>query len=145
MPGGRLRLAGALLCWSCASAVAPAPFDDNVRGCWIERRGAEALTMRWLRGAAGAWNGEMLAYASGVGPERQRFALKPEGRAGWTICPLDEALPHGPPCMPAFFGAVAEEGAEWMELHADPRRLRFLYRTGGDTLVLFDGQRDGCD
>ena len=57
-------------------------------------------------------------------------------------------MPHGPPCRPGFFGAghAVEEDADWMELHADPERLRFVYRPSAeDTLVLFDGARDGCD
>ncbi len=144
-------IAGLAACASVAADAAAPP--AALRGCWIERRGADTLTMRWFpkQGESG-WRGDLLTYAPGEAPTALRFDLDPTGgereRFGWAACQIEE--PHGPPCRRMVFGDGASlgEGDDWMEIHASADHLRFVYRAGPapeDSLVLFDGQRDGCD
>lgn len=111
--------------------------------------------MRWFPNRVGAgWRGDMIDFAPGTpdGVTARRFNLDPavgENESfGWAVCQIEE--PHGPPCRRAVFGDGASlgEGDDWMEVHASADHLRFVYRAGPapeDILVLFDGQRDGCD
>ena len=146
------RLAALLLLAGCASA-APAVAPDALRGCWIERRGQDTITMRWFPKPDGAsWHGDELFYRAGEEPAHQGFDVEPrrdgqEFGPGWAICPLDDGLPHGPPCRPLFFGRgqFAGEGAEWMELRFGSDRLALISVTSGQRSALFDGGRDGCD
>lgn len=108
--------------------------------------------MRWFPGASPfEWQGDLLNYHPGAEPTHTAFRLTPtggdEGGPGWAICQIDDGLAHGPPCQPAFFrnGRMSGDGAEWMELHAGPDRLRFVFKTSGTAMSLFDGARDGCD
>lgn len=136
---------------ACAIAAVPARPPEALRGCWIERRGAETVTMRWFpQESPISWRGDLLNYPAGGGePLPQTFMLGATAgereQFGWAVC--EQGEPHGPPCRRAVFGAGHSlgEGDDWMELHASADHLRFLYRTGPDTLVLFDGARDGCD
>lgn len=140
------RLLPTLLLAACASVPAAPP--EALRGCWIERRGTETLTMRWFPTGEGAmeWRGDLLSHAQGQEPAPQSFRLTPTAgereHFGWALCPQGE--PYGPPCQPLHFRTSRGEG-EAFELIAAPERLRLTYRSGTDRLVLFDGARDGCD
>lgn len=135
----------ALLAGACTTAqVAGArPFDD-LRGCWIERRGEETLTMRWFpdRVRAGVWRGDLLRYTPGQAPAAQTFLLEQDSM---VLCPQDE--PHGPPCKPVFFdgSGPADEDQDWFSVQADAQSLRFDYVIGLDSMLLFNGASDGCD
>ncbi|MGE0828352.1 MAG: hypothetical protein AB7O04_03255 [Hyphomonadaceae bacterium] len=131
-----------VLLGACAT-MASAPLQ-NLRGCWIERRGEETLTMRWFPAAEG-WRGDLNSYLGGD-VSHQAFRLTP-GEGGWEICPLDDGLSHGPPCRPAYFGLgqPTEAGADWMEIEAGPDALRFSNVVSGARAAVFDGARDGCD
>jgi len=138
-----------LLLAACVGGAAPLEPPAALRGCWIERRGAETLTMRWFpAGEAGPleWRGDLLSYVPSQEPAPQSFRLTPTAgereHFGWALCP--EAEPHGSPCHPLHFRPSRGEG-EAFELIATPETLRLAYRTGTDRLVLFDGARDGCD
>lgn len=137
---------------ACVSSSAVNEPSEALRGCWIERRGADTITMRWFPDENGhEWKGDMLNYHPGTEPTHTIFRVTPtggdEGGPGWAACEIDDGQAHGPPCKGLYFrvGHMSGEGAEWMELHASQERLRFVYKTSGQTLTLFDGARDGCD
>lgn len=133
---------------ACASAV-PARVPENLRGCWIERRVAETITMRWFPSSPIDWRGDLLSYRDGLDPAPQTFLLGAAAgekeRWGWAICQKDDALGHGPPCQPLFFGRGPSSASERMEIVATKDRLRFEFINGDHHLTLFDGARDGCD
>jgi len=141
-------LVSLLLLTGCATASAPIS-PEAARGCWIERRGDETLTMRWFpdRRQTGAWHGDLMRYTPNEEPLHQGFRLEPAG-AGWRMCPLDDGMPHGPPCRDGFIGAgveTEENGGEWLALVPTPTRLRLEHWVSGMETVFFDGARDGCD
>jgi len=143
-----LGVIGTLTITSCATAT-PDHVPETLRGCWIERRGAETLTMRWFPTDAYNWRGDLLSYRDGQEPAPQTFLLGATAgekeRAGWALCPHDDALGHGPPCQPLFFGRGPSSNPERMEIVATKDRLRFDFINGDQRLMLFDGARDGCD
>lgn len=134
---------------ACTTAsVAAGP--DGLRGCWIERAGAETKTMRWFAAESGAWRGDQLTYHNGDEPQHQGYRLEPgdpDGRAAWRLCPIDDGLMHGPPCLPAFLGRgdIREEGVDWFELKTSPDRFALILVRSHQRTPLFDGRRDGCD
>jgi hypothetical protein len=133
---------------ACATASAPDSVPAAVRGCWIERRADETLTMRWFPTNEGPlqWRGALNSYKPGEETSLQTFRIDPTAgereQFGWALCP--EGEPHGPPCQPLFFQPSHGED-EAFELIASEAHLRFAYRNGEDRLVLFEGARDGCD
>ncbi len=137
-----------LLAASCTSAI-PDRVPDAVRGCWIERRGAETLTMRWFPSSPIDWRGDLLSYRDGMESAPQTFligaAAGEKERWGWALCQRDDALMHGPPCQPLFFGPGSSSASERMEIVATKDRLRFEFVNSDQRLTLFDGARDGCD
>lgn len=137
-----------LLAAGCASAV-PDSVPEALRGCWIERRGAETLTMRWFPSSPINWRGDLLSYRDGADPAPQTFLLGAAAgekeRWGWALSQRDDALGHGPPCQPLFFGRGPSSASERMEIVATKDRLRFEYINGDQRLTMFDGARDGCD
>lgn len=141
------RLIPALLLAACAATSSAEP-PAYLRGCWIERRDPETVTMRWFpeRERPGAWLGDMHIYAARDGVEALQFRLQSSPR-GFFFCPLDPAMPHGPPCRAAFFGAghVDEDGGGWVEIRAGTERLTIALRDREESHVIFNGARDGCD
>ena len=137
-----------LLATGCATAT-PDHVPENLRGCWIERRGAETLTMRWFPSSPIDWRGDLLSYRDGADPAPQTFLLGAAAgeneRWGWAVCEKDDALGHGPPCQPLYFGRGPSSSAERMEISVTKDRLRFEFVNGDQRLTLFDGARDGCD
>lgn len=134
-----------LLAACATTGVQPSP--ETVRGCWIERRGAETLTLRAFpeRSERRVWRLDLMLYTPGEEPAPQLYRIEPAA-AGWRICLIEE--PHGPPCRDAFFGPgveTAENGGEWMELRAARETLHFTYHVAGERFVFFAGARDGCD
>lgn len=147
MPTQPLRAAlAALLAAACASASAPDAVPQALRGCWIERRGADTITMRWFPAEHGDWRGDLLHYAPDADPEPQVFrivaAAGEREQWGWALCP--EAHPTDPPCRALSFGGVGLDvvGAE-IRVTGDALRLALV--DSGQRLLLFDGRRDGCD
>lgn len=137
-----LRLLLPLALCACVTATAPA---DSLRGCWIERRGADTLTMRWFpdRERPGGWRGDLLHYTPGYDPAAQVFLMHGDGR-GWEICGQDEV--RRPPCKPVLINdATPTTGEDYFALATAAERLSFAYVSGSDRLILFDGARDGCD
>lgn len=150
----KLPLIVLFLVAACATDASVADVPASLRGCWIEHRGTDAVTMRWFPKGERAlgWHGDQLFYHDGDDPAHQGYDVDPsdagdESASAWTICPLDDGLPHGPPCMPVWFGRghVVGDVTEWMELEARGDRLTMTYVTGGERYVHFNGQRDGCD
>jgi hypothetical protein len=139
-----------LVAAACASSP-PDRVPEALRGCWIERRGAEAITMRWFPANNFSWRGERLSYRGNEQPAHDSFQIDATAgekeRFGWAVCPLDDSLPHGPPCQPLYFGRgpAPADDSEWMEINAAREQLRFDYVNGGQRLSLFNGVRDGCD
>ena len=137
----------ALALFGCASS-APVGMDPSaLRGCWIERRGDNAVTQRWFPKADG-WQGDELTYLPAGEPDAVRWKLKRGGDAApWTMCMVELSMASSPPCWRAFFGPGVADGdnAQWVEIDAQPETLKITYVTGGDRAVTFDGKRDGCD
>lgn len=141
----RILLAAAMLA-ACATPVAPVG-PDLLRGCWIERRGENTITQRWVpRGDD--WHGDELTYFPAGDPDRVLWKLIRGGDAApWSMCMVEQNMMSSPPCWRAFFGAGAVDGenAQWVEIDARVETLRITYVTGEDRAVTFDGARDGCD
>jgi hypothetical protein len=137
----------ALLLAACASSP-PGPGPEALRGCWIERRGDQTITQRWVREIGGAWRGDELTYfAPGADPDPARWRLKPDADGVWAMCMVELAMASAPPCWPAtFVGRQAEnEDDRRVEIAASEETLRITYVTGDDRAVTYDGRRDGCD
>ncbi|MBL8549708.1 MAG: hypothetical protein JNJ73_06965 [Hyphomonadaceae bacterium] len=147
-----MRLLPLLLLASCATAAPAANqlADDlaHLRGCWIERRSDEALTMRWKQGASspGDMVGDFLRYPRNGEPEPNRFILR-DGEGGFLWCDQDLGMPHGPPCQPAVVGAGPPPDPEsmWVRVTASEEHLRVAIESGETSSPIFDGARDGCD
>lgn len=112
-----------------------------LRGCWIERRGGDTLTMRWFPDGA-FWRGEWMRYpAGGANPETARYRIADTPR-GWQVCgaredrcwPLDVTLP-----------TLAEDPPERMTVWASETALHMEINTRDGADIVFRGARDGCD
>lgn len=134
----------ALALAACATAAADSVPAD-LRGCWIERRGADTITMRWFPSQGSSWRGDLLHYAAGVDPEPQVFLIDATAgeneQFGWALCPQDE--PTNPPCRALVFGPSDLDYRA--EIRVSPEHLRMVWIDVDHELVLFDGARDGCD
>jgi hypothetical protein len=132
---------------SCATA---GPADDlaQLRGCWIERRGEETLTMRWRQEASspGDHAGDMLVYRADAAAEADRFILR-DAEGGFLWIDLDLGMPHGPPAQPAVVGAgpPADPESTWVRITPSAERLRIAIESGETSSPIFEGVRDGCD
>jgi hypothetical protein len=140
----------ALTLAGCATAATPGAIPDALRGCWIERRGADTVTMRWFpeRGSP-SWRGDQLIYTPGEEPAHQAYRIQratigDETSSPWSVCPLDDGLPHGAPCRGVFFADGSREDYR-AEIRASAERLRFAFIDTESELVFFNGARDGCD
>ena len=125
--GGVRALGLAFLLCACVTAANVTDVPAALRGCWIERSGINAKTFRWFPKAEGSsWHGDEMVVHDGDDPGHQGFDIDATGgeenASGWTICPLDDGLPHGPPCMPLWFGAghAVGDDQDWMEIHVTP-------------------------
>ncbi|MBI1251317.1 MAG: hypothetical protein GC189_07585 [Alphaproteobacteria bacterium] len=136
-------MAAALALGSCASApsMPPSPDLSLLRGCWIQRGGDAARTMRWFPDGAG-WRGELLVYWPGNRrPSETRYRVLPAPDV-WQVCdndaarcwPLDTTLPTEADEPPSRATLVASASALVFDIH-DGARLQPVFR----------GQRDGCD
>lgn len=131
-----------LLVASCATAPALTP-AERVAGCWIDRVGDnDAVTMRWLPGAAGALNGDLLRYSSAGAGGRESYVLRQTAEA-WALCETTEG--SGGACWNVAEGQTGslEGGRAFIDAHGE--RLRIAILDGGGERVLFQGRRDGCD
>lgn len=144
-----LLTAASIALTACATTSA-GPETEALRGCWIERRGAHTLTMRWFptSGEPSAWTGNMLLYTPGQEPDASVYEIVPAAgereQWGWAMCPQEE--PTNPPCVAAYFGRGDPAAGSWFEIAAAPETLAIRYVTeGGEGFTLFNGQRDGCD
>ena len=135
----------ALALTACATSTAPS-VPSVLRGCWIAQEPDRTVTMRWFPHGA-SWRGDQLFYAKDGGePQHQAYRIDAggEGEAGgWSICPLDDGLPHGAPCRALYFSASSEEYHAEIIVNAD--HLHFAWVDDGQENVLFDGARDGCE
>lgn len=140
-----MRVLAALLLAGCVSASHANHVPDALRGCWIERRGENTITMRWFPSGGLSWRGDVLRYAPGFEPAAQVFLIEPAAgeneQFGWALCPQEE--PTNPPCRPLSFGPA--QGGDRAEIHVTDESLRLLLADDPDRMVLFNGQRDGCD
>ena len=142
----RFFLLAALFLAACATS-APPSVPAQLRGCWIAREPERTVTMRWFPQGA-AWRGDQLFYDKAGGePAHQAYRIEANNGAnaqgGWTICPLDDGLPHGAPCRALSFGPSSED--YHAELVATADHLHFAWVDEGEETILFDGARDGCD
>lgn len=122
-----------------------APGADALRGCWIERRGFETLTMRWFpdAAAAGAWRGDAMLYA-GERVDSAALRLEPSG-AAWRLCGLEAYGIDAASCTPAHFGDASPAPDEpYAEIFAAAETLRIV-GIDDTRATVFDGARDGCD
>jgi hypothetical protein len=143
------RLIGFLAAASLAAcATTPGSGSvDNLRGCWIERRGWDTLTMRWFPDVdeRSAWRGETTRINGGGEIRNVTLRLKRSGGT-YVLCKTrKDASTDQPTCTPAYFGeAPARADEPYTEIYAGPETLRIEGRDGYATTV-FDGERDGCD
>ncbi|MBL8530255.1 MAG: hypothetical protein JNK94_00840 [Hyphomonadaceae bacterium] len=134
--------AALLLLSACASVFTPAP-DERLAGCWIERSGAVATTMRWFASPQqpGSMSGDLLRYGGGSeAPLGQQYTLAPVDD-GWRLCRTgDQAI-----CWPVAQGRSGslEGGLAFIDRYGE--RLRISVVDGTGETELFDGGRDGCD
>ncbi|MET0182714.1 MAG: hypothetical protein ABW199_07505 [Caulobacterales bacterium] len=141
---------------ACASASF-APVPQELRGCWIERRGETTLSMRWFPENAGSsWRGDMLTYRPGAEPLGETYSLGlSAGEDGgdappaWAICgrAANADAASATDCRRVFFRDTNQvrRGGPWAELRATPERLVFTEESEAGIITRFDGQRDGCD
>jgi hypothetical protein len=148
----RAVLTAASIALAACATTSPALEAEALRGCWIERRGAETVTMRWFptADASSSWTGDLLTYRPGGPPEASQFTIVPAAgereQWGWALCPQEE--PTNPPCRALIFGDGEIEGevADWFEVRAGAETLKIAFEvSGGEGFTLFDGRRDGCD
>jgi hypothetical protein len=134
-------VAALLLLASCATSPSTPP-SERVAGCWIARDGANATTMRWFPGADGAFNGELLRYTAAGAGEHESYVLRPSVE-GWELCQTMSA--DASQCWFVAQGTSGslEGGRAFIDSHRD--RLRIAIVNEGEELVLFQGNRDGCD
>lgn len=127
---------------SCATSPPATPYE-RVAGCWIDRVGDnDAVTMRWLPGAGGELNGDLLRYTSAGAGGREMYVLRQTAIA-WTLCETTEGAAGT--CWNVAQGESGslEGGRAFIDAHGD--RLRIAILDGGSERVLFQGRRDGCD
>lgn len=132
-----------LLMLSGCATVFSAPPSERVAGCWIERTGGAATTMRWFASPsqAGALNGQLLRYAvDGAEPEARAFTLA-QAEEGWRLCRVGD----GEICWPVAEGrgGSLEGGRAFIDRFGE--RLRISVLDGAGEWEIFDGGRDGCD
>ncbi|MEJ0058918.1 MAG: hypothetical protein WDM79_04715 [Terricaulis sp.] len=136
----------ALVLAACATSAASDVVPAALRGCWIERRGEDTVTMRWFPESGLAWRGDQLFYAPGQEPERQGYRIEATAgeneQFGWALCP--QAEPTNPPCRALFFKDGGDVDYRF-EIRASAEHLRLTMFDEGQETVLFDGARDGCD
>ena len=142
----------ALLLCACVTSASVKDVPAALRGCWIEHSGTDAKTFRWFPKTEGAaWHGDEIIIHDGDDPAHQGFDIEATGgeenASGWTLCPLDDGLPHGPPCMPLWFGAghAVGDDQDWMEIQVTQQRMSLTHVVSGERYPFFDGVRDGCD
>ena len=127
---------------SCATTPPLAP-DERVAGCWIARGdGGDAVTMRWLPGAAGEVNGDLLRYTSAGAGGRESYVLRQTAIA-WTLCETTEGGAGACWAVAQAESGSLEGGRAFSDAHGE--RLRIAILDGGGERVLFQGRRDGCD
>lgn len=148
----KLLLAVAFAVAACATASSVLDIPAALRGCWIEHSGIDVKTMRWFPKSDGAsWHGDELFIHDGDDPAHQGFDINAtggeEGAGGWELCPLDDGLPHGPPCMPLWFGAghALGDDQDWMEIRVTQQHMSLTHVESGQRYPFFDGVREGCD
>ncbi len=143
-----MKRALALMLAVAACATTSAQGTGALRGCWIERRGEQTITQRWVPESGGVWRGDELTYFPQGDPDPVRWRLKPGGDAApWSMCMVELSMMSSPPCWRAFFGPGQADGenTQWVEIEAAPETLRITYVTGEDRAVTYDGRRNGCD
>jgi hypothetical protein len=142
-----------LACMIAACATfTPGDIPPELRGCWIERRGEDTITMRWFWRNDDGWRGELTAYRAGAEPAHQAFRfvemIDVPGPTvfKWDICPLEHEQPHGLICRRISFGDGEHPyGEHRAEARVSDERLYIAWVDAGQRLILFDGVRDGCD
>ncbi len=133
-----------LLLSACVTAI-PAPRSpaERVAGCWIDRAGANTVTMRWLPEARpGVLAGNLLEYAPDAAQNRTaRYTLEP--REGHQVM-----CSHWQPEPICWKVAEGEEGSlegGRVFIDASDEGLRIAVFSAGVEDVIFEGRRDGCD
>jgi hypothetical protein len=137
--------AALLLLGACATAApAPLPPAERLAGCWIDRTGENAVTMRWLADVArpGVLEGRLIEYAADPAQNRTaRYTLEPR-EEHQVMCS------HWQPEPICWKVAEGEEGSlegGRVFIDASQEGLRIAVFSGGIEEVIFEGRRDGCD
>lgn len=137
-----------LMLAACASVGgSPWPPPDRVAGCWIERSGVSATTMRWLRDPArpDVMLGSKLVYgASGVTARARYLMERAPDQQSWQLCELNTAG-ESSRCwgIAEGEGGSLEGGRVFIDSYG--QRLRIEVIGDGPSRTIFTGARDGCD
>lgn len=125
---------------ACATVETPAPPNERVAGCWINRD-AGAVTMRWLpdRGGSGALVGSKVAYGV-AGNRLERYTLA-QSAEGWRLC---QTAPEQA-CWAVAEGDMGSLEGGRAFIDATGESLRIAVIGAGAERVIFQGRRDGCD
>jgi hypothetical protein len=133
----------ALVFLSGCATLFEEPPPQRVAGCWIERTGSAAVTMRWLPSAErpGFLRGDWLRYENtSAATEAQTYTLEARGE-DWALCRAGEpATCWG---VAAGRGGSLEGGRAFIDQYGE--RLRISVIDGSGESEVFDGVRDGCD
>jgi len=125
---------------SCATT--PAPPQERLAGCWIDRDDAGgAVTMRWLPDASGQMRGELLRYTSAGAGGHESYVLRARLDNGVNLCQIGDPET----CWKIAQGESGslEGGRAFIDTHGEA--LRITVSNGADERLIFDGRRDGCD
>jgi hypothetical protein len=132
---------------ACASGGGASwPPPDRVNGCWIERSGVNATTMRWHRDPAreDVMLGSKLVYGPSGVTARARYVMERAPTQGWQLCELNSEGASGRCYLIAEGdGGSLEGGRVFIDSYGP--RLRIVVIGDGPERNIFAGARDGCD